>query len=69
MRLAFSAAVNRLARTVAAETSSGSTDWTRIVKAAVRDLTPAMRLEVASANEHSFQTALWNAVQSLQATS
>ena len=61
MRLAFNYAIDRLARTVGS--SAGSTDWPRIVRHAIRDLTPTQRLEIASANELTFQRALSRAMQ------
>jgi hypothetical protein len=66
VRIAFSAAVERLARHVVA---AGSTDWIKTVKAAVRELSPPMRAEIAAANEHTFQTALVNAMLALKAGS
>jgi hypothetical protein len=69
MRPAFGAAVARIARTVAAQSSAGSSAWPRIVRDAVRQLTPAMRQEIASANELTLQNALLNAVEHLKASS
>ena len=69
MRIAFSAAVARIAKHVAAETEAGSTIWTRVVNAAIRELSPPMYREISSCNEAVFQAALWNAVHQLQASS
>jgi hypothetical protein len=68
MRPAFGAAISRIARTVTAQSSAGSTEWPRIVRDAVRGLSAPMRAEIAAANEMTFQTALWNAMQHLKAS-
>jgi hypothetical protein len=65
VRIAFGAAVQRLARHVVA---AGSTDWTKTVNAAIRELSPPMYREISSCNEAVFQAALWNAVHQLQAS-
>ena len=57
MRHAFTAAVDALARVVAS-TAGSTADWPRVARSAVRDLTSEQRLEIASANELTFQRAL-----------
>ena len=67
MRLAFASAIDALPRVVAS-TPGSTTDWPRVVKSAVRDLTSAQRLEIASANELTFQRALDRAIQRIGAS-
>ena len=66
MRHAFTAAVDALARVVS--TAGSTADWPRVVKSAVRDLTSAQRLEIANANEMTFQQALSRAVERIGAS-
>ena len=66
MRHAFTAAVDALARVVS--TAGSTADWPRVVRSAVRDLTSAQRLEIASANELTFQRALDRAIQRIGAS-
>ena len=66
MRHAFTAAVDALARVVAS-TAGSTADWPRVARNAVRDLTSEQRLEIASANELTFQRALDRAIQRIGA--
>jgi hypothetical protein len=69
MRIAFQCAVNSLAKSLAAETSSGSTISYRSIRAAIDQLSPAGRYEISQCNEHSFRQALNNALLVLRASS